>query len=104
MHYFVKLVKRDMSSYIGFGTCAVYDEVLKCLTAAVNFMIIIKFLRFLRFNKSVARMLNTVFCLRKELIFMLLAIDPMHKWRRFKYSFVYIQISPTSLILGNIFF
>ena len=74
MHYFVKLVKRDMSSYIGFGTCAVYDEVLKCLTAAVNFMIIIKFLRFLRFNKSVARMLNTVFCLRKELIFMLLAI------------------------------
>ena len=31
-------------------------------------------------------------------------IDAMHKWRQFKYSFVYIQISPTSLILGNIFF
>ena len=31
-------------------------------------------------------------------------MDPMHKWRQFKYSFVYIQISPTSLILGNIFF
>ena len=31
-------------------------------------------------------------------------IDPMHKWRQFKYSFVYIQISPISLILGNIFF
>ena len=31
-------------------------------------------------------------------------IDPMHKWRLFKYSFVYIQISPTSLSLGNIFF
>ena len=33
-----------------------------------------------------------------------LFIDPMHKWRQFKYSFVYIQISLTSLILGNIFF
>ena len=32
------------------------------------------------------------------------SIDPMRKWRSFKYSFVYIQISPTSLILGNIFF
>ena len=32
------------------------------------------------------------------------SIDPMHKWRQFKYSFVYIQISPTSLLLGNIFF
>ena len=31
-------------------------------------------------------------------------IDPMYKWRQFKYSFVYIQIIPTSLILGNIFF
>ena len=31
-------------------------------------------------------------------------IDPMHKWRQFKYSFIYIQTSPTSLILGNIFF
>ena len=31
-------------------------------------------------------------------------IDPMHKWRQFKHSFVYIQISPTSLILGNISF
>ena len=31
-------------------------------------------------------------------------IDPMHKWRQVKYSSVYIQISPTSLILGNIFF
>ena len=31
-------------------------------------------------------------------------IDPMHKWRQFKYSFIYIQISHTSLILGNIFF
>ena len=31
-------------------------------------------------------------------------IDPMHKWRQFKYFFVYIQISPTSLILGKIFF
>ena len=31
-------------------------------------------------------------------------IDPMHKWRQFKYSFFYIQISPTSLILANIFF
>ena len=29
-------------------------------------------------------------------------IDPMHKWRQFKYSFVYIQVNPTSLILGNI--
>ena len=28
----------------------------------------------------------------------------MHKWRQFKYSFVYIHISSTSLILGNIFF
>ena len=25
----------------------------------------------------------------------------MHKWQQFKYSFVYIQISPTRLILGN---
>ena len=32
------------------------------------------------------------------------SIDPMHKWWQFKYYFVYIQISPTSLILGNIFF
>ena len=32
------------------------------------------------------------------------SIDPMHKWQQFKYSFVYIQISPTCLILGNIFF
>ena len=32
------------------------------------------------------------------------SIYPMHKWRQFKYSFVCIQISPTSLILGNIFF
>ena len=28
-----------------------------------------------------------------------LSIDPMHKWRQFKYSFDYIQISPTSLVL-----
>ena len=38
---------------------------------------------------------------KKELF---IVIDPMHKWRQFKYSFVYIQISPTSLILGNVFF
>ena len=31
-------------------------------------------------------------------------IDPMHKWQQFKYSFVYIQISPTSLVLSDIFF
>ena len=28
----------------------------------------------------------------------------MHKWWQFKYYFVYIQISSTSLFLGNIFF
>ena len=28
-----------------------------------------------------------------------LSIDPMHKWRRFECSFVYIEISPTSLVL-----
>ena len=52
---------------------------------------------------------NCVTCLRKEneqklAKYFAKNIDPMHKWRQFKYSFVYIQISPTSLILGNIFF
>ena len=27
------------------------------------------------------------------------SIDPMHKWRRFEQSFVYIEISATSLVL-----
>ena len=27
------------------------------------------------------------------------SIDPMHEWRRFWYSFVFIQISPTNLVL-----
>ena len=40
----------------------------------------------------------------QQLNFVARRIDLMHKWRRFNYSFVYIQISPTSLILGNIFF
>ena len=31
-------------------------------------------------------------------------INPMHTWQQFKYSFVYMQIIPTSLILGKIFF
>ena len=39
-----------------------------------------------------------------DLVLVKYSIDPMHKWRLFKYSFVYIQISPTSLSLGNIFF
>ena len=30
------------------------------------------------------------------------SIDPMHKWRQFKYSFVYIEISPTSLVLRRV--
>ena len=42
--------------------------------------------------------------LGRHLVCTCMAIDPMHKWRQFKYSFVYIQISPTGLILGNIFF
>ena len=43
-------------------------------------------------------------CKMHFLVLLLDIFSSGDKWRQFKYSFVYIQISPTSLILGNIFF
>ena len=43
-------------------------------------------------------------CKMHFLVLLLDILSSGDKWRQFKYSFVYIQISPTSLILGNIFF
>ena len=56
-----------------------------------------------RTDKWLPTILNIVVAQVRMFVPITFRIDPMHKWRQFKYSFVYIQISPTSLILGNIF-